>query len=102
MLTDLVAQYLDAKKIWEAQFDEDCQNAAISPEWRRYMDLSYAIIDFRCSTLPDIQQKADFVLRDSNLIDMCASESGVMALLKSIEGQPVENGAVNNADNGEN
>lgn len=93
MLTDLITKYLDAKMVWEAQFDEDDQKAADSPEWVEYMALSGAMIDFRCATMHEIQQRAEFILSDANLVDILANGSSDAALrdfLKSMGEQPIE------------
>ncbi len=104
MLSDLIARYLAAKAIWEAQFDEDDVKANNSPEWREYMDTSCAIIDFPCRTIRQVQQKARFILTDENLVDMlanCSTTVAVTDFLKSLAGHPVENEPVDSVDNGE-
>lgn len=105
MLTELIARYKEAKKVWENQFDETDGEDANSVEWRAYMDLSCAIIDFRCSTLLQIQQKAKFILTDANLIDMlasCSTDAAVTDFLRSIVGDPVEKPTVEKSNNGGN
>lgn len=95
MLTELIARYADAKKVWEAQFDHDCDSAAASPEWRLYMSLSLGIINFPCSTIEQVRQKALLILTDENLIDLIArapTDRGMMAFLKSMLGSPVDSG----------
>jgi hypothetical protein len=94
MLTDLITKYLDAKEVWEAQFDEDDQKAAVSPEWREYMAHSGALIDFRCTTMLEVRQKAEFILSEENLVDIlasCSTELAIRDFLKSMV-EPVETG----------
>ncbi len=86
-LTELISGYLVAQKIWEAQFAEDCDKATDSAEWRKYMELSRAIIDFPCSTMMEIQHRARFMLSQENLVDLlanCATDAAVRDFLKSM------------------
>lgn len=73
MLTDLIKRYLDAKGVWEAQFDEDEVLAGNSPEWQSYMGLSVELIEFRCSSMAEVSQRAAFFLRDVNMVDTVAN-----------------------------
>jgi len=94
MLTDLIARYMNAKHIWEAQFDEDCDRAANSPEWRVYMDASSTLIYYRCASMQEISQRAEFMLSEENLIDIlagCSTDAAVRGFLTSMAA-PVENG----------
>jgi len=87
MLSDLFTRYNETQRVWEAQFDEDCDKASDSPEWRSYMDASCAIIDYRCADMAEIERRATFMLADSNLVDMlanCSTEAAVRDFLSSM------------------
>ncbi|CDM56316.1 MULTISPECIES: hypothetical protein [Rhizobium] len=76
MLSDLIARYMDAKRVWEAQFDEDCDRAGDSPEWDVYMDLSDDVISYRCKTADELHSKAVILLSDANIFDTLSNTNG--------------------------
>ncbi|EJK83564.1 hypothetical protein [Rhizobium sp. AP16] len=100
MLTDLIAQYHEAQRVWQAQFDEDDTKASNSKEWDAYEAAEDAILYYPCKTLEDVQTKASFVLADTNALDSVTncfrSDDGAPSLvlfLRSLLGEPpVDNG----------
>lgn len=99
MLTELIDRYLEAERTWQTQFDEDEDKAGDTAEWRAYMDVACAIVDFRCSSMGEISERAAFMLSKDLLVDIIVSsrnDQGAKNFLASMIG-PVEK-----SNNGEN
>lgn len=99
MLTELIKRYLDAERIWEAQFDEDEDKAGDSAEWHDYMAVACQVVDFRCSSMEEISERAAFMLSQDFLIDIIgnsANAGGAKSFLASMIGP------VDKSNNGEN
>ena len=101
MLTDLIARYMDAKNVWEAEFDQDCESASGTPEWRRYMSLTDEILTYRCTSREEHIKKIELIESDGNLLDelgRCSDERKARLFLASFIGgafygyAPVDNG----------
>jgi hypothetical protein len=89
MLTELIARYAEAKKVWEAQFDHDCESDAPSPEWQAYMSLTDEIIGYRCETREEHIRKIELIANDANLLDElggCSNERIALIFLESLKG----------------
>lgn len=99
MLTELIKRYLDAERIWQAQFDEDEDKAGNSAEWHDYMAVACEVVDFRCSSMEEISERAAFILSKDVLVDIIVSsrnDQGVRSFLASMIGP------VDKSNNGEN
>lgn len=98
MLNELITKYLEAQRVWEAQFDEDEDLAGDSPEWKTYMKQSANIIDYECATMQEVHERARFMLSQENLVDLlanCSTYAAVTDFLKSMTG------SVDKSNNGE-
>ncbi|PST19747.1 hypothetical protein C7U61_14755 [Rhizobium sp. JAB6] len=101
MLTDLIARYTDAKKVWEAQFEHDCASATTSPEWAAYMSLTGEILGYCCLSREEHFRKIELIESDANLFEELVDRSdnhGALLFLRSLKGGafygagPVDNG----------
>lgn len=99
MLNDLIARYAEAKRVWEAQFDVDCEEASDSPEWDAYEQAEAAVLHFPCQSIEDVRAKAAFVLADANAFDTVRNcyeggyetgEHSLKPFLRSLMGFPTD------------
>lgn len=111
MLTALIARYMEAKKVWEAQFDTDCDAASISPEWDAYQLAGDAILEMRCDTIEQVKAKCAFILAEASLFDTVQNchqaadgreVSGLALFLGSLVDPPVDAPVDKSGDIGDN